>query len=59
MLNVRLPLNPCYFCDAECDEDDFCYGCGNYICSECDQIEQIRHHLPDDHRAEDAEDEEE
>jgi hypothetical protein len=26
----------CRVCDKLCNEDDFCYGCKEYICEECD-----------------------
>jgi hypothetical protein len=25
----------CFNCDAQCDEDMFCPGCNEYVCSEC------------------------
>jgi len=26
----------CYFCAAEVSDDDYCYGCKEYVCAECD-----------------------
>ncbi len=26
----------CFNCKKECTKDDFCHGCGKYVCSECD-----------------------
>ena len=25
----------CYFCKKVAGEDDYCYGCGEYICENC------------------------
>ena len=25
----------CYFCRKEVDDDDYCYGCYEYVCQEC------------------------
>jgi hypothetical protein len=27
----------CIHCDEPCSDDDFCYGCGFCICSDCDE----------------------
>lgn len=29
-------MNFCKLCGASCFEEDFCYGCDEYICEECD-----------------------
>ncbi len=42
----------CAFCEAECTEDDYCYGCSTHVCDECDVScgEYGTHHEPEDHR---------
>ena len=27
----------CYFCKLPCVDDDYCYGCQEFICSRCDE----------------------
>lgn len=27
---------PCVFCGAHCCEDDYCHGCKNIVCPDCD-----------------------
>jgi len=39
----------CYFCNRECDEEDYCVGCGEYICSKCDLNDCMGDHVPEDH----------
>ena len=39
----------CYFCNREVGEDDFCFGCQQYICDKCDDSEQAGDHEPEDH----------
>lgn len=26
----------CHFCNTELDEDNRCFGCGKFVCDECD-----------------------
>ena len=27
----------CYFCNRECTDDSYCFGCHHFICSSCDK----------------------
>jgi hypothetical protein len=27
----------CYFCEDPCDQDDYCFGCQQFICKGCDK----------------------
>lgn len=29
--------NCCFLCGDLCDEEDYCYGCSQYVCDNCDQ----------------------
>lgn len=44
----------CYFCKAEVTECDFCYGCGQYVCEECEEYpvedRPCGKHKVEDHR---------
>jgi hypothetical protein len=40
----------CYFCHREVSEDDFCFGCDEYICDKCDINEVGGDHLVEDHK---------
>ncbi len=31
----------CHFCGREVTSDDYCYGCGHYVCEECDDYEAM------------------
>jgi len=31
---VMSELMACYLCDAECDIDDWCFGCRHFICDD-------------------------
>ena len=39
----------CYLCGKPCDEDNYCYGCHKYICSDCDQNPVMGDHEPEEH----------
>lgn len=26
----------CYFCSQEVTDDNYCHGCGHYVCTPCD-----------------------
>ncbi len=44
----------CYFCEKKVGEAQFCYGCQNWVCSECDNNDDIpvgRHDVRDHYRA--------
>jgi len=43
-------VKKCYLCGMECDEDDICYGCDEYICDECNEVDQMGKHRPEDHK---------
>ncbi len=41
---------PCFGCGLPTTEDFYCYGCKAFICSGCDEQEQIGfNHGPNDH----------
>lgn len=44
----------CAFCETPCSDDDFCYGCRTYVCSDCDVTygSLSGGHEPDDHTRE-------
>ena len=42
----------CYFCKTDCTDEDYCYGCGQYICSTCDETGAWGDHEPSDHKSE-------
>jgi len=27
----------CYFCGLPCTDEDYCYGCQEFVCSKCDE----------------------
>ncbi len=27
----------CHFCQKECTDNDYCYGCRHHVCAECDK----------------------
>lgn len=33
----KVEIHECYFCKTVVTEDNYCRGCGNYICEYCDQ----------------------
>lgn len=43
-------IQKCYLCGEPCDEDDYCYGCRKYICSDCDENAVMGDHEPEDHK---------
>lgn len=48
----------CYFCDCEVTEDDYCSGCGEYICETCDETGAMGDHEPEHHQEIDEEEDE-
>ena len=38
-LNPPKPEGECYFCHKPTTTDNYCYGCKQYICAECDPPE--------------------
>lgn len=40
----------CHFCGKEVDSDFYCYGCGEYVCEECDEKEPWGPHSIEDHK---------
>lgn len=49
----------CYGCSRECGEDEFCNGCGYYICYDCEEGYPTGKHGPGAHFFDYWEDEEE
>ncbi len=49
----------CFFCGAHCTKEDYCYGCGAYICDECSEKRPSPwgRHNPEDHELEEEEEE--
>ena len=40
----------CYICDRPTEPDDFCAGCQEWVCKECDPARPPEPHDPNDHR---------
>ena len=41
----------CAICKKPTTEDDHCFGCGEYVCGECDETEPTGRHSLSDHNA--------
>ena len=43
----------CHFCRRPCSSDDFCRGCGVYVCLKCDSSPSVPfgEHAPEAHSA--------
>jgi recombinational DNA repair protein (RecF pathway) len=43
--------NKCFNCGQQCNDDDYCHGCGAYVCGECwtDGDAPWGKHAPEDH----------
>jgi hypothetical protein len=42
---------PCALCGKECENEDWCYGCGAFICDGCaDNPDTMGDHDPEDHK---------
>jgi hypothetical protein len=42
----------CYFCTALCGEEDYCTGCNEFVCPDCDEIpfeDLLPGHEPEEH----------
>jgi hypothetical protein len=44
-----VPDFACRLCGEPCGEDDFCFGCRSYVCSEHSDLSDFGSHLPEDH----------
>ena len=44
-------MKTCYFCGKDCDEGDFCHGCQQYVCSDCDETGVFGSHDVEEHRS--------
>ncbi len=42
----------CYFCARAVDDEDYCYGCKEYVCETCDVAGCIGPHEAQDHKKE-------
>jgi len=41
----------CYFCGDLCTDEDYCWGCKEFICLDCDeQTPLLDEHIPNDHQ---------
>jgi hypothetical protein len=40
----------CYFCHREVSEENYCHGCDEYICDNCDEEPQVGDHEVEDHK---------
>ena len=40
----------CYICDRQTEPGDFCVGCQEWICNECDSLRPQKPHDPNTHR---------
>lgn len=45
----------CYFCHKEVPEEDYCYGCKEYVCNDCDETGAGGNHAVEEHKAPDDE----
>lgn len=43
------PLNTCFFCHSNVTSEDYCLGCGNYICEVCDDRLPLGQHNVHEH----------
>lgn len=41
----------CFLCSNPCTEDDYCNGCGKYICQSCDVHQPVGEHEPHEHKS--------
>ena len=40
----------CFHCGIAAGRDDYCFGCGKYVCQECNSnLRLMGKHLPGDH----------
>ncbi len=37
MSNSENKKAKCYFCSLPCNDEDYCYGCKEFVCSKCDE----------------------
>lgn len=44
------PKKICYFCGKKVDDGSFCYGCGHFVCIECDETGPLGAHKVEDHK---------
>lgn len=43
----------CYFCHTPCTDDQYCFGCGEYVCLNCNHFEGMGNHDVEDHKGND------
>lgn len=45
----------CYFCPTEVDDGDYCHGCREYVCEDCDEVSLMgpAPHDVEDHQKDD------
>lgn len=48
-------MGTCYFCGTPLDDDYMCFGCGEYICDDCDMTGAcMGNHSPECHETYDT-----
>lgn len=40
----------CYFCGKDVDWEDYCYGCWEFVCGECDEMKPVGRHWVEEHK---------
>jgi len=49
MPKIRL-VPQCYFCGKLVGDEQFCYGCCEFVCETCNEVECVGTHEVEDHR---------
>jgi hypothetical protein len=44
-------MGTCYFCGAAVGDDDYCFGCNEYVCEACGATFCVGRHSPECHAA--------
>ena len=39
----------CYLCGRAVEDIDYCWGCKEYICQDCNETDASGNHYPEDH----------
>ena len=43
MIDPPEPRYACHLCERACGEDDWCAVCMDFVCSECQEADDVRH----------------